>query len=162
MALDSRRTYEEFAFRVDRIKRDVVDFVRREAAAGKRIFVYGASTKGNTLLQYFGLDHTLLGAAAVDVVEGKERLLLLAAAGAAGAVGRQHLGADAPSVRGVLLVALGARPVIGPGAVHRAIVTAQNDCSTGRTCRTISGAVPLRTDKVRRDRAGTTKREVQC
>jgi NDP-4-keto-2,6-dideoxyhexose 3-C-methyltransferase len=49
---------------VDRIKRDVVDFVRREAAAGKRIFVYGASTKGNTLLQYFGLDHTLLGAAA--------------------------------------------------------------------------------------------------
>ena len=27
---------------------------------GKTIWGYGASTKGNTLLQYFGLDHTLI------------------------------------------------------------------------------------------------------
>jgi NDP-4-keto-2,6-dideoxyhexose 3-C-methyltransferase len=64
MGLDRRQTYEEFAFRVERIKRDVVDFVRREVEAGKEVFVYGASTKGNTLLQYFGLDRALLGAAA--------------------------------------------------------------------------------------------------
>ncbi len=39
-------------------------FVRSEAAAGKRLYVYGASTKGNTLLQYYGLDTTLITAAA--------------------------------------------------------------------------------------------------
>ncbi len=30
----------------------------------KTVFVYGASTKGNTLLQYFGLDHHVIPAAA--------------------------------------------------------------------------------------------------
>ena len=64
MALESKETYEDFAFRVERIKRDVVEFVYRQNAAGKKVFVYGASTKGNTLLQFFGLDHTVIGAAA--------------------------------------------------------------------------------------------------
>ena len=31
---------------------------------GKTIHVYGASTKGNTILQYAGIDHTLIDAAA--------------------------------------------------------------------------------------------------
>jgi hypothetical protein len=31
---------------------------------GKKISVYGASTKGNTLLQMFSLDHTLIRSAA--------------------------------------------------------------------------------------------------
>ena len=39
-------------------------FIRKEKAAGKRIWVYGASTKGNVILQYYGLDHTLIDAAA--------------------------------------------------------------------------------------------------
>jgi NDP-4-keto-2,6-dideoxyhexose 3-C-methyltransferase len=64
MALESKSTYEDFALRVARIKSDVVDYVRRQTGAGKKVFVYGASTKGNTLLQYFGLDHTIIEAAA--------------------------------------------------------------------------------------------------
>jgi NDP-4-keto-2,6-dideoxyhexose 3-C-methyltransferase len=64
IGLDSTLPYEDFAFRVERIKKDVVEFVQRETRAGKQVFVYGASTKGNTLLQYFGLDKTLIGAAA--------------------------------------------------------------------------------------------------
>jgi SAM-dependent methyltransferase len=64
IGLDSKVTYDDFAFRVERIKKDVVDFVQQQTAAGKKVFVYGASTKGNTLLQYFGLDKTLIGAAA--------------------------------------------------------------------------------------------------
>ena len=64
LGLDSNETYQEFAFRVSRIRRDVVEFVRQQATAGKRVFVYGASTKGNTLLQYFGLDREVIGAAA--------------------------------------------------------------------------------------------------
>jgi hypothetical protein len=33
----------------------MIDFVRTARAEGKTIYGYGASTKGNTLLQYFGL-----------------------------------------------------------------------------------------------------------
>jgi hypothetical protein len=64
LALDEVRPYTEFAFWVERIKQDVVGFIRQAVASGQRVYVYGASTKGNTLLQYFGLDHTLITAAA--------------------------------------------------------------------------------------------------
>ena len=42
------------------LKNDVVSFVKQAKAEGKTVWGYGASTKGNTLLQYFGLDHTLI------------------------------------------------------------------------------------------------------
>ena len=64
MKLDSRETYQDFAFRVSRIKRDVVEYVQQRVASGKKVFVYGASTKGNTLLQYFGLTNEAIRAAA--------------------------------------------------------------------------------------------------
>lgn len=40
------------------------DFITKEVARGKRVYVYGASTKGNVLLQHFGLDGSLLTACA--------------------------------------------------------------------------------------------------
>lgn len=64
MALGDKRTYAAFAQRVDKIRRQVLGFVRRETGKGKDVYVYGASTKGNTLLQYFGVDHRLIRAAA--------------------------------------------------------------------------------------------------
>ncbi len=64
LGLDTPDPYEAFAFRVDRIKGDVVGFINAEVAAGKRVYVYGASTKGNTLLQYFGLDASVIAGAA--------------------------------------------------------------------------------------------------
>lgn len=64
LGLDDTRTYAEFAFWVERIKSDVVDFIRAQVGQGKKVYVYGASTKGNTVLQYFGLDRTLITAAA--------------------------------------------------------------------------------------------------
>jgi SAM-dependent methyltransferase len=64
LGLDEKRVYLDFARRVERIKGDVVDFVRDQAARGRRVYVYGASTKGNTVLQYFGLDSRLITAAA--------------------------------------------------------------------------------------------------
>jgi len=64
LGLDTPGPYHEFAIWVDRIKGDVVGFIREEVSRGKKVYVYGASTKGNTLLQYFGLDHTLITAAA--------------------------------------------------------------------------------------------------
>lgn len=64
MGLDGVQPYKDFAFRVERIKNDVVRFIQEQRRQGKTIYVYGASTKGNTLLQYFGLDHTMITAAA--------------------------------------------------------------------------------------------------
>ncbi|MEK7347470.1 MAG: class I SAM-dependent methyltransferase [Candidatus Eisenbacteria bacterium] len=64
LGLDDLEPYTDFAFRVERIKGDVVGFVKEQTQAGKTVYVYGASTKGNTLLQYFELDHSLIKAAA--------------------------------------------------------------------------------------------------
>ncbi len=64
LGLDDTRAYTEFAFWVERIRADVVGFIQEKVSQGKRVYVYGASTKGNTVLQYFGLDHTLITAAA--------------------------------------------------------------------------------------------------
>jgi len=64
LGLDDIGVYREFAFWVHRIREDVVGFIREQVKLGKKVYVYGASTKGNTLLQYFGLDRTLITAAA--------------------------------------------------------------------------------------------------
>jgi len=64
LRLDDSRIYEEFATWVERIKGDVVSFIKEQVGCGKKVYAYGASTKGNTLLQYFGLDSSLITAAA--------------------------------------------------------------------------------------------------
>jgi len=64
LALNETAPYREFALRVRRIKEDVLTFVKDQVGGGKKVYVYGASTKGNTMLQYFGLDNSLISAAA--------------------------------------------------------------------------------------------------
>ncbi len=64
LRLDTAQRYAEFAMWVERIKEDVVRFIQEQVRRGKTVYVYGASTKGNTLLQYFGLDNSLITAAA--------------------------------------------------------------------------------------------------
>lgn len=64
MELDEIKPYREFADRVEQIKQDVSIFIRNQVDGKKKVFVYGASTKGNAMLQYFGLDHRLITAAA--------------------------------------------------------------------------------------------------
>jgi ABC-type Fe3+-hydroxamate transport system substrate-binding protein len=56
--------WKEFGDRIEALKQQTVDFIKQEKAKGKIICGYGASTKGNTLLQYFGLDNTLIDAIA--------------------------------------------------------------------------------------------------
>ncbi|MBI4969673.1 MAG: methyltransferase domain-containing protein [Rhodospirillales bacterium] len=62
--LDQMATYSDFFSRMDQIAGELAAFLRREKAAGRTICVYGASTKGNTLLQLAGIDHTIITAAA--------------------------------------------------------------------------------------------------
>lgn len=57
------RTYFEFARRIERTKKDVMNFLNQETKRGKRIFIYGASTRGLVVLQYFGIDKKLIEAA---------------------------------------------------------------------------------------------------
>ena len=54
----------KFKERIDELKEKTVTFIKEEKAKGKVIYGYAASTKGNTLLQYFGLDNTLITAIA--------------------------------------------------------------------------------------------------
>ena len=49
--------WNDYQKRIDELKDNVVNFIRTETANGKTVYGYGASTKGNTLLQYFGLDN---------------------------------------------------------------------------------------------------------
>ena len=62
--LDDKKVHLEFFERLETNKRKCVAFIKREVAKGKKVWVYGASTKGNVILQYYGLDHTLIEAAA--------------------------------------------------------------------------------------------------
>lgn len=64
LRLHTTEPYEAFAHNIACIKDQLTDFIRSETAHGKRVYVYGASTKGNTLLQYFALDRSLIHAAA--------------------------------------------------------------------------------------------------
>lgn len=60
LALDKKETWLDFFDRITALKAELVTFITREKSNGKTIWGYGASTKGNTLLQYFGLDHRLI------------------------------------------------------------------------------------------------------
>jgi NDP-4-keto-2,6-dideoxyhexose 3-C-methyltransferase len=60
MQLNSSRVYHNFAARIRKIKSDLDKLVRQEVKRGKTVYVYGASNRGNTILQYCGLDHRLI------------------------------------------------------------------------------------------------------
>ena len=60
----TKKDYRDFFKRIENNKKLCVDFVKKEVQKGKKIFVYGASTKGNTILQYYGLDNKLISGAA--------------------------------------------------------------------------------------------------
>lgn len=60
LKLDSVDTWLDYYKQINDLKEKTVNFIKEEKAKGKTIWGYGASTKGNTLLQYFGLDNTLI------------------------------------------------------------------------------------------------------
>lgn len=60
----SMNDLHDFKRRIDENRDKCVRFIKEEVGKGKTVYVYGASTKGNVILQYYGLDHTLITAAA--------------------------------------------------------------------------------------------------
>jgi len=55
---------KKFVTRVKKNKSITMKFINKEIRKGKKIFLYGASTKGNTLLQYYNLNNKIIPFAA--------------------------------------------------------------------------------------------------
>lgn len=64
LEMEKRITWDGFYMQILKLRLEVMDFIRLAKRQGERIMGYGASTKGNTLLQWFGLDDTLIDAIA--------------------------------------------------------------------------------------------------
>jgi hypothetical protein len=62
--LDDKKIYNKFAKRIERSKNDLLAFLKGEIKDGKRIFIYGASTRGLVVLQHFGIDKNFITGAA--------------------------------------------------------------------------------------------------
>ena len=64
LELDTDKPYLEFQRRIDLEKEKLRSLLIELKQAGKRIHIYGASTKGNTILQFCGIDRTIIECAA--------------------------------------------------------------------------------------------------
>jgi hypothetical protein len=60
LELDNQNTWIHFFNRINDLKDQTIKFLESTWAEGKTVYGYGASTKGNTLLQYFGIDSRLV------------------------------------------------------------------------------------------------------
>lgn len=64
LQLNAGEVYRAFAANIRKIKSNLSQLVRNEARSGKTVYVYGASNRGNTILQYCGLDYRSIKKAA--------------------------------------------------------------------------------------------------
>jgi hypothetical protein len=64
LALDTDKPYRSFQERIESHRTELVGVLKHFKAEGKRIHLYGASTKGNTILQWCGIDSRLVECAA--------------------------------------------------------------------------------------------------
>lgn len=64
LALDAPEPYELFRRNSEAVRDDLRALCQRLTSEGKTIHIYGASTKGNTILQYAGIDRSLIPYAA--------------------------------------------------------------------------------------------------
>jgi NDP-4-keto-2,6-dideoxyhexose 3-C-methyltransferase len=58
--IDKLETYKKFFLRISAIKKELNSFLLRKKQQGKKIHGYGASTKGNLLLQYFDIGKNII------------------------------------------------------------------------------------------------------
>ena len=64
LALDTDRPYLAFQKRIEAAREELKSLLQSIKAQGKSVHVYGASTKGNVLLQWCGIDGTVVDCAA--------------------------------------------------------------------------------------------------
>ena len=64
LELDTDKPYKNFQDRINLHKQELYALILKLRKQGKRIHIYGASTKGNTILQWCGIDNRLIEVAA--------------------------------------------------------------------------------------------------
>ena len=62
--LETLKPYRNLQFKAEKVKLDLLEFLVRSKKEGLRIFGYGAAAKGNTLMNYAGINSDLLIAVA--------------------------------------------------------------------------------------------------
>jgi NDP-4-keto-2,6-dideoxyhexose 3-C-methyltransferase len=63
LLLDKPQVYRVFAANIRKVKTQLNKLIKDEVESGKTVYAYGASNRGNTILQYCGLDHRLISKA---------------------------------------------------------------------------------------------------
>ena len=63
LRLNSRDAYHAFANNIREIRSQLNRLIKTEVERGKTVYVYGASNRGNTILQYCGLNYRLISKA---------------------------------------------------------------------------------------------------
>jgi len=58
------QSVNQFVKRIKKNRSQMLNFINKKIKQGKKIFLYGASTKGNTLLQYYNLNKSIIPFAA--------------------------------------------------------------------------------------------------
>jgi len=64
LELDSKKPYQIFRDQINNHRQKLTLLLRTLKKKGKKIHIYGASTKGNTILQWCGIDHKIIDCAA--------------------------------------------------------------------------------------------------
>ena len=64
LSLDTDKPYREFQAAAEGHRDELTRLIKELKRSGKRIHIYGASTKGNTILQFCGLDSSVIDFAA--------------------------------------------------------------------------------------------------
>lgn len=64
LELDTDKPYKNFQDRVNVHRDELITLLKKLKMAGKKIHIYGASTKGNTILQWCGIDNRIIEFAA--------------------------------------------------------------------------------------------------
>lgn len=60
LKLNDVEKYKKFAINVKENKKKVLNYIKNLVKKNKKVYLYGASTRGNTLLQYYNLDTKLI------------------------------------------------------------------------------------------------------
>lgn len=64
LELDTDKLYRDFQSRIERHKQELSKLLKELKRSGKTVHIYGASTKGNTILQWCGIDNAIITCAA--------------------------------------------------------------------------------------------------
>lgn len=64
LELDTDKPYVAFQYRIEKVKNELHDLLVKLKKEGKRVHIYGASTKGNTILQWCDINNMLVDYAA--------------------------------------------------------------------------------------------------